>query len=370
MVKKAGKISEARTKEERKKVRKTLGTLKSLTVQPLTKKRYEESLDKFFAFLRREGLTLPKRRQDLDSLVSDYLEYLWSEGEGRATGSTILAALQDHDPKLKGQMPCSWRLMKTWLTNELPNRAPPLTESVLKGMIGWAIFHKHFSFALSLQVAFYSLLRTGELLALQAWNVHMTSPTEPAVISLGLTKSGKRQGAAESVTLTEAPVLKLLWHWKQNVPSHAFLTSKPHVWRSLFSECLASLKLTDWGFRPYSLRRGGATFWFVKCGSLDRILLMGRWTAVKTAKIYLNSGLALLADLQIPTSLLKPFHTVYVNYLKATPQLEPTLPKKSRSGGRGKRKPKGYLLLPGEGVCFALSLIVLGAWGILGVART
>ena len=358
MVKKGHKIAEARTKEERKKVRKTLGTFKSLTVQPTTRARYEDGLKKFFQFLKREGLSLPKRRQELDGLVSDYLEYLWSEGEGRAAGSNVLAALQDQDPRLKGQLPCSWRLMKTWTANELPNRAPPLTEAVLRAMVGWGIFTENYSFSLSLLVGFYGLLRTGELLALQAWNIHMSSASTPAVLSLGLTKSGLRQGAAESVTLTEATVLKLLWHWKQNVSPNTFLTAKPHVWRDAFNQCLSALRLSDWGFRPYSLRRGGATFWFVKLSSLDRILVMGRWTAVKTAKIYINSGLAMLADIQIAPRLLTPFHTVFTNYLKSQPQLEPALLAKRRAGGRGKRRPKSFSAIT-QGGCDEGSLVFL-----------
>ena len=335
MVKKKAKIAEARTKEERKKVRKKLGTLKSLTVMPRTKARYQDALQKFFAFLRRENLILPTKRQDLDGLVSDYLEHLWAEGEGRAAGSNVLAGLQDFDPKLRGQLPCSWRLMKTWASNELPNRAPPLPESVLRAMVGWAATHEHYSFGLSLLVGFYGLLRTGELLALQAWNIHMTSPSSPAVISLGLTKSGKRQGAAESVTLNEVKVLKLLWFWKQHVSPHTFLTAKPHQWRDLFDKCLQGVKIADWAFRPYSLRRGGATALFVKTGALDRILILGRWTAVKTAKIYINAGLAMLAELTIPDRVLKPFHLAFNTYL-SQPQLEPAL--KGRSGGRGKHK--------------------------------
>ena len=230
--------------------------------------------------------------------------------------------------------------MKTWTTNEVPNRAPPLTEAVLRAMVGWAIFHEHFGFGLSLLVCFYGLLRTGELLALQAWNIHMTSGSEPAVISLGLTKSGKRQGAAESVTLSELSVLKWLWTWKSTVEPSAFLTAKPHVWRDLFAQCLSELQLLPWGFRPYSLRRGGATAYFVKTGSLDRILVLGRWTAVKTARIYLNAGLAMLADLQIPPKLLKPFHLVLSNFLPK-PQLEHAFSKKGRPGGRGKKPKKG-----------------------------
>ena len=157
------------------------------------------------------------------------------------------------------------------------------------------------------------------------------------MISLGLTKAGKRQGAAESITISERSVLAVLFLWKQSVGPHEFLTSKPHLWRQMFSDCIVALKLQQWAFRPYSLRRGGATFLFTKCGSLDRVLLAGRWTAIKTAKIYLNSGLAMLADIQIPRSLLSPFHTFSRKWLDSLPSLEHT-PFGHRTGGRGKKR--------------------------------
>ena len=194
---------------------------------------------------------------------------------------------------------------------------------------------------ISLLWVWWYLLRTGELLALQAWQIHMTSASQPAVVNLGLTKSGKRQGAAESITLTDQALLTQLWAWKRRVPQHAFLTSKPHEWRAMFGLCLESLKLSAWEIRPYSLRRGGATHYFVKTGSLDRVLNMGRWAAIKTAKVYINSGLAMLADLSIPMKLLRPFHSVYHNWIKFPPSLEPTRGTPSRTGGRGKTLKRG-----------------------------
>ena len=349
-----------RTKEERKHARKSLGILKSSTVQPKTKGRYQEALDSLYGYLRKEGLTLPKLREGMDDMVSDYLEFMWSEGEGRAAASTFLAALQDAEPKLKGHLPGSWRLMKTWVANEVPSRAPPMSESVLRAMVGWAVLHEHEEFALSLLVAFYSFLRTGELLGLQAWQIHMQNSSTPAVLNLGLTKSGKRQGAAESVTLTEQSVLKLLWSWKQTAHPHSFWTAKPHIWRDLFAQAVQSLKISQWEYRPYSLRRGGATHFFVKCGSLDKVLILGRWTALKTAKIYLNSGLAMLTDLQIPNQLLSPFHTIYQKWIQSKPSLEHA-PVSRRTGERGKRvkskfrKDKSEFYCPGGGAVFFLS---------------
>ena len=72
------------------------------------------------------------------------------------------------------------------------------------------------------------------------------------MISLGFTKSGKRQGAAESITISELTVLQLPWRWKQNASTHEFLTEKPPVWRDAFVRCLKALELETWGFRPYS----------------------------------------------------------------------------------------------------------------------
>ena len=345
MGKKKAKVVEGRSKQERVEVRKKLGSLKSLTVQPKTRKRYDAALENFYAYLRREQLVLPKQREHMDPLVSDYVEELWATGESRAEASNFLAALQDFDPKLKHRLPGSWRLMKTWTTNEIPSRAPPLSEKLLHAMVGWCRFHEYHDFGLSLLIGFYCMLRTGELLNLQARDIQMNSATSPAVLSLGLTKSGKRQGAAESVTLGELSVLKALWQWKQRVTASTYLTAKPYKWRQLFNECLDGLQITPWSFRPYSLRRGGATFFFLKHGSLDRILIQGRWTAVKTARVYINSGLAMIADLQIPLRQLTPFLTVYSNSLKQ-PSLEPVL--KNRAGGRG----KSQKIIPG-GVVFS-----------------
>ena len=64
------------SKESRKEIRKKMGTLKQLTVQDKTRSRYKDSLQSFFTYLKEEHLTLPTRRDEMDPLVSDYLEFL------------------------------------------------------------------------------------------------------------------------------------------------------------------------------------------------------------------------------------------------------------------------------------------------------
>ena len=85
-------------------MRRQLGTLKQLTVQPTTCARYNQSLNDFFEYLKDARQVLPPSSTALDLVVSDYLEFLWAKGAGRTEGSNVLAALQDAQPHLKGKL--------------------------------------------------------------------------------------------------------------------------------------------------------------------------------------------------------------------------------------------------------------------------
>ncbi len=337
MGKVAKKHVEGRTKEDRIKVRKKLGPLKNLTVQPGTRSRYEKALAKFSSWLKVEGFILPHSKLHIDSLVSDYVESLWSEGEGRALASDTLAAIQDRQPQLKGHLLSSWRLLKTWNINEIPNRAPPLPEKALWAMVGYSLFRNQFQFATSLLLAFYGMLRTGELLTVKAKDFTPNQALHPFVLSLGYTKGGKRAGAAESITVGVEDLCRRIFHWTSSVSPHTPLCPPAHTWRKMFSDTLLALQFSEFSFRPYSLRRGGSTFWFSQHSSFDRLVIQGRWQSQKTARVYVNEGLAILAELKLPWS---PTTMSYVNFYTRSkqypcPKLSPT--RMGGAGGRGRR---------------------------------
>lgn len=370
------RILEASTPRARAQQRQDLGTLRQLTVQPATRRRYDNALTQFFSHLRSEGLVLPTDKSRLDPLVCDYVEHLWSSGQGRALACDTLAGLQDTQPSLRGNLPGAWRLLKTWHVNEIPNRAPPLPEHVVHAMAGWGFFHNHASFAVSLLVGFYTMLRAGELLGLLSSHIALSDRQKQALIALGFTKGGKRQGAAESVVLGVEFAVDLVGKWKKAVTPSTVLTGSPTRWRKLFNEALSALKLDDYQFRPYSLRRGRATFWFQKHQNLDRILIQGRWQTQKTARIYLNEGLSVLAQMQIPPSSrnLKPFLDIFRNSLTHHhfKPLEPPA-KAGRVGGRGKDSRKGKKSRKDSLFSRVFKLgyipVVAGSWQPGGVAR-
>eukprot|EP00438_Fugacium_kawagutii_P030551 Skav236000 [mRNA] locus=scaffold348:439265:442676:+ [translate_table: standard] len=315
-------------------------TLRELTVQPVTKARYENALQNFYQYLTNENLVLPHRMIQFDPMVADYVEFLWADGQGKTVASNTLAALQDKHPQLKGKLQESWRLRKTWSTHEVPNRAPPLPLDVLYAMVGLADFQENPGMALTLLLAYHGLLRTGELLSLKVQHVSISKAKGPAVLSLGLTKSGKRQGAAESVTVYNEDVCRRLFQWVSVFPAHTLLAGPSHAWRKQFAHLIEKLGFSTWDFRPYSLRRGGATQMFKSFGSFDRLLVSGRWQSARTARIYVNEGLAVLAEMTLPWT---PFsRNLRAQYLKSLtsplPKLEPGPLRSAQCRGTRKRK--------------------------------
>ena len=98
----------------------------------------------------------------------------------------LLQVLQDMQPNLRHQLPGAWRLLKTWHINEIPNRAPPLPEHIVHALAGRAFFHGWNAFGVSLLLGFYTMLRTGELLALRSSSLTGNDRHSQILVSLGL----------------------------------------------------------------------------------------------------------------------------------------------------------------------------------------
>ena len=85
--------------------------------------------------------------------------------------------------------------------------------------------------------------------------------------------------------------------WKTTaLPGDPLYPDGPVVFRREFPSLLRIFKLDTQEYKPYSLRRGGATHHFRVRGSLSLTTLRGRWSAEKTARIYINDGLATLSE--------------------------------------------------------------------------
>ena len=147
----------------------------------------------------------------------------------------------------------------------------------------------------------HCLLRTGELVELAFSQIEWAEDYASCVISLGTTKGGARRGVLESVTV-ELQWLSLAMRALREAPNATptVVGVPSHVFRRVFNEGIAALKCDGWGFMPYSIRRGGATDLWRTSGALSKVTLRGRWQQASTARIYVNDGLAVLAEQKLP----------------------------------------------------------------------
>ena len=229
-------------------------SLRSFSIRDSTRRRYETAVTMILPFLEEHGL------QDADNVVSEWIELQWVRGEAVNTIADCLSGLHFFLPELKGLLRQSWRLFRSWRRVEAPCRAPPLTPLLVKAMIARAVSLDHLAFATLLAIGFHALLRTGELLALQFQDVEFADSC--GVVTLRSSKSGLRHGTEEAVALRDSLTLSLLealFSVRQFHPGDRLWPHSAQSFRESFKQYLRFFRLCSFEFKPYSLRRGGAT---------------------------------------------------------------------------------------------------------------
>ena len=241
--------------------------------------------------------TIPSHTDDLDLVVSAWVEHLWHEGDGRSVATDTIAALGWKVPSYKGHLRGSSELCKAWGRTELPARAPPLPVVGIFGLAELGFQLKMRRTAVGILVGSFCLLRTGELFAIRRAHVTANEELTECIIDLGLTKSGQRSGARESVKLSCSWLVRLLVAALASIPPHESLVGPHWRFRKDFASLVQQAGLEQYCFKPYSLRRGGATELWRVTSNLGMVTLRGRWAHAKTARVYINDGLAVLAEI-------------------------------------------------------------------------
>eukprot|EP00438_Fugacium_kawagutii_P016600 Skav236386 [mRNA] locus=scaffold29:74303:80602:- [translate_table: standard] len=269
--------------------RQQLGRLQDLVVKPGTLQKYHSHFNKFHDWASANELPLVSEF-DIDAAASEYLEALWADGYGRAEGSYMLAAIQYMVPTLRHNLPLAWRLMKTWSKHELPTRAVPLDAAATLAFAGLFCVWDEPRLAAGILIAFDFFLRTGELFTLRRSQVEFFAGG--ASLQLLQTKSSTHQLHSERLLAWDRVAVVALRFLCQGLqPNDRLIPASAQRFRTLWHRAISFLKLDDFYIQPYSLRRGGATSAFRQGAQFDQLLVRGRWTAQRTARIYLDEAL-------------------------------------------------------------------------------
>ena len=284
---------------ERAAQRAQLGPLRSLLVSPRCNARYTAAVTRFIETMSLLFVLCADDLFTLDHQLSYYLELLWQEGEPRALAADTVCGLQ-HMLNVRRCFPGSWRLFGAWSRTEVPFRAAPLPLNALFGVAGALLSRGEIGAAALVICGCNCLLRTGEMLSLCRHHIQWNDDMTAGVIVLPWTKSGQRAGCTESVSFNDPIVVGILRHACSLVgPFGPLFPDSGGRFRDHFDWALGCCELLGQGFRPYSLRRGGATADFILNLSVQNTMIRGRWQSLKACRIYATEGQEALSRFNI-----------------------------------------------------------------------
>lgn len=291
----AGRYSRAERAQQRKHI-----NLEDASLSDKTRSRYYSALRKLLPTVE-----ACKSEASLDMDISDWIMTMWSEGEPLLTIGDALCALHFFQPTTRRLVPHSWKLFKVWRKVEVPCRAPPLTWELVSSMTAYCIDHCYLEMAAILSLSFHCLLRTGEALSLSFEDIIIG--TTSGICRLQNTKSGRRHSASEVISITNLAVLEILralaeWRSANGLPKLKIWSRTAATFRQQFKRLMQVYDVDELGFRPYSLRRGGATALFQETHSMEAALLRGRWESSRVARIYISDGLSHLPRLRMSST--------------------------------------------------------------------
>lgn len=172
----------------------------------------------------------------------------------------------------------------------------PANWELVEAMIGHCLVHRRWNMAFLLGLGFDCMLRTSEVLLVT--REHFLVNRDGSKASLVIPTSKTSAGNPQVLHVTDKVLLWLATKLQGSKRrSRPLWRASPFNFRKTFDLILNDLGFSPGSYVPYALRRGGATHHFLAHHNLDSTVARGRWSCAKTAKIYVDSGTAQLAEL-------------------------------------------------------------------------
>lgn len=244
--------------------------------------------------------------EEFDDLLMDYIHELHLSGQGKTKAINTLYGLLTYMPRLTKLLVGSKRAIKGWNKIAVTKKYPPLTLSLTMVIALQMARRKRYDMAVGALLSFDCLLRVGELTNIRREDIadtgdlRISSRHRNLMIRLRRTKTGDNKWVDVRDENVITLVRGLMAKTKPKAKLFNFTSSQFR--RVLKGVCL-ELGLSPL-YVPHSLRHGGATHYHhILDMPLEDILMRGRWSSVKSARHYIQSGKAVLLDFEIPSGL-------------------------------------------------------------------
>ena len=286
-----GKVLDVPALSVRRAQRARVGPLRGCLVRPATLEGYRRACRWFFVQMAVWKVAVASEVWEFDEQIGDAIEFAWETGLSRAHVGNLLSGLEHYVNALRGNLRGSWRLWRVWGEQEVPCRAPPLSLRAMMAICFYMWTWGYPEAALMTCVAYTIFLRTMEFVGMTASQVAVHPKLQLVHIQLPLSKGAARSRGVEGVLLEEPLLVRgLALLVQRKSPGDSLIGLNAAQYRVLFDKAVEAVSLSP-DFKPYSLRRGGASHHFRRFGNISLTMEIGRWSDLRTAKTYVNTAL-------------------------------------------------------------------------------
>jgi len=276
------------------------------TLAPSTVKKYDFNTEQFLQWMVDNGHH-PTTVPHLDSLLAQYLDYIYERGFGLGAANSTVFGLELLYPGVCDQLPMSKKMLKGFKKLKPSTSHPPLTWPVTCVIALDMIKKGHFLAGVATLLAFDSYLRISEFTNLYREDIALGSDVrigagrpDRMYLRLRKTKTGPEQG----VEVLNPDVKALLSIVIKRVPvGGKVFPYEDAQYRVLFHRVCDDLKLPR-DYVPHSLRHGGATYGYLTDMSFVDIQVRGRWSSLKSCLCYVQTCRQALISRSFPPSII------------------------------------------------------------------
>mmetsp|Transcript_42735 Transcript_42735/g.100202 ORF Transcript_42735/g.100202 Transcript_42735/m.100202 type:complete len:351 (+) Transcript_42735:182-1234(+) len=300
---KRGSTKEQVVEKRRKLLRTSADPLSRLTVlerqsvRPRTEVSYKKRVGDFIRWSREHGVNW-RTTEEMDAVLTEYIQHLFSEGVHRSITGHLYAGLAHYmalsTEAARNSFPRALRAMKGWNRVEpdatrIPT--PFLAVAAAVALLGHWGLHR---MALCTMLAFHAYLRPGEVAGLRVSQLVPPARCSGLMVWAVLLhettygETGKARIHDESVMVDWNelfPMLQALVTGRsQGVLLWDFTVAQ---WRVQYAKAIARLGLDTAECALYALRHGGASAdWLEGRRDWNGVKLRGRWKSDATLKRY------------------------------------------------------------------------------------
>lgn len=301
--------------------------LEMRSVRPQTIKDYQQRLDRFRKWLTLSSAHLTNL-EDLDLCLVEFMNEMFSKGEGIDTGIRVHAAVRFFYPQLgrpsSGTLPRTVRALKGWAIAAPPRQRLPLPIEALGAIMGQMMKLNKAEMALRVFIQFLTYLRPGELSGL---TVGQMVPPQGAMAdrfrSWAILLHPVESGVPGKTGVFDATVLIDSDPWLHPILVSMISNRKPQdpLWRDshpalvrTFSGITADLGLEHLGSCLYTLRHGGATHDIItRRRNMLEVKQRGRWQTDSSLRRYVKLARLQHEQSKIPKSIAEQGREVLAN---------------------------------------------------------